>query len=178
MPNRRIDRPALRPAGHLSAVALAKAERGPAAGPAPGGAPDARVALAYPNANCVGMSSLGFQIAHQILRAAPGVRVERFFHDTMKQGSIETRVPLAAFDAIAFSAAYELDAPHVLDILETAGVPLLAHRRAPDRSWPLVAMGGVLVSLNRLPLEPFVDVFCHGEAEVILPALAERLVEA
>ena len=156
---------------------LLAAEHGPPArahGPAAAGRL-LRVGLVYPNAYAIGMASLGFQIAYQVLEGIAGVAPERFFLDTAAQGSIETGTPLGDFDVIAFSAAYEMDGPHVLDLLELAGLPLEARHRRPEAGWPLVLHGGVLVSVNRLPLYPFIDVFAHGEAEGILPPVMERL---
>jgi radical SAM superfamily enzyme YgiQ (UPF0313 family) len=127
------------------------------------------------------MSSLGFQIAWQMIQshAGPhgGARVERFFIDTLDLGSLESAAPLADFDLLFVSAAYEMDGPNILDLIEAAGLPLEARARA-NRPGPLVIMGGVLVSVNRLPLYPFIDVFAHGEAEVILPPLLDRALEA
>lgn len=159
----------------LDRRALFQAEHGPVAGPPDAGA-SWRVALIYPNTYHIGMSSLGFQITAQVLQRA-GARVERFFTDTLEQGSIESSAPLQNFDIIAFSGAYEMDDAHVPDLLARAGLPFLAHQRTAGRAWPLVVMGGVLVAVNRLPLYPFIDLFCHGEAELIWPALLGRLEE-
>ncbi len=145
---------------------LRESERGPGAGG--GGSP--AVALVYPNTYRVGMSSLGYQIAMQSA-AACGARVERFFIDTLAQGSIESAAPAGNFDVMAISATYELDAPHIVDAIEWAGLPLEAGERGAG--WPLVVMGGLLARLNRLPVYPFVDVFAHGDAEPIMPALME-----
>ncbi len=141
-------------------------------GPPLGGSGPLRVALVYPHTYHVGMSSLGFQIALRLINDWPGgARAERFFTDTIAGGSIESGSPLADFDIIAFSATYEMDAPLVLDLIAAAGLPLEARHRGPDH--PLVVMGGVLVSVNRLPLYPFFDLFAHGEAERLLHPLLE-----
>lgn len=155
--------------------ALLAAEHGPLAG-ARAAAP-LRVALVFPNEYHVGMSSLGFQIAHQALHALPGAAPERFFLDTLDEGSLESGAPLGDFDLVAFSAAYELDGPNILAILERAGLPLRARDRAPQLGHPIVLLGGVLAALNRRPLYPFIDLFAHGEAEAILPAFIDRLAE-
>ncbi|MEN6625640.1 MAG: radical SAM protein [Candidatus Sumerlaeia bacterium] len=146
--------------------ALLAAERGPGC---IGGGP-IRVALVYPNSYHIGMSSLGFQLTMQAI-GNWGARAERFFIDTFTQGSIETGAAASDFDVVAFSATYELDAPHVLDALEWSGLPLESRRRGPG--WPLVVMGGLLASVNRLPLYPFIDVFAHGDAERLVPGLLD-----
>ena len=71
---------------------LLAGERGPALGRE--AAEAWRVALVFPNTYHVGMSSLGFQIVHQVLLSTPGVGVGRFFIDTMAGGSIEAGAPL------------------------------------------------------------------------------------
>ncbi len=129
-----------------------------------------RVGLLYPNTYHVGMSSLGLHLTYRVINACPEARAERFFLDSIDAGSIETGASAGAFDVLAFSACYEMDGPHALDLIAAAGLPLLARDRRDDR-WPLVVMGGVLVSVNRLPLYPFIDIFLHGEAEALLPAV-------
>lgn len=147
---------------------LSESERGP--GVSGGGSP--AVALVYPNTYHVGMSSLGFQIAMQSV-AACGGRAERFFIDTFAQGSIESGAPASNFDAVAISATYELDDPYIVDAIEWAGLPLLARERGASR--PLVVMGGLLASVNRLPVYPFIDIFAFGDAERIMPELIELI---
>ena len=156
---------------------LLSAEHGPGAALASRAA-TLRVALVYPHTYHVGMSSLGFQIAWQTIAAFPGAAPERFFTDTLDQGSIESGSPLADFDIIAISATYEMDDPHILDILDAARLPHESRHRPPSAGHPLVVMGGVLVSVNRRPLYPFIDLFAHGEAEVILPALLSGALAA
>ncbi len=135
------------------------------------------VALVYPNSYHVGMSSLGYQLAWRAIQDHPLAHAERFFMDSLQFGSLESGRPLGNFDVIAFSAAYEMDDPSILDALDSAGIPLEASERNARRSWPLVLMGGVLVSVNRLPLYPFMDVFVHGEAEVALSSILDALSE-
>lgn len=142
--------------------------------PAKGHAP-LRIALVYPNTYHVGMSSLGFQLAHRVINDHPSARAERFFTDSLRFGSIETGSPLSDFNVIAFSGAYEMDGPHFLDVLESAGIPLLASERTEGGRWPLILAGGVLVSVNRLPLYPFIDAFIHGDAEVVLQPILDAL---
>lgn len=140
--------------------------------------PKLSVALVYPNTYAIGMSSLGYQLAYRVLNDQPGVLAERFFLDSADQGSIESGEPLNRFDVVAFSASFEMDAPHLLDLLEDAGLEIEARRRTEASRSPLVVMGGVLVSVNRLPIYPYVDAFLHGDAEVVLPAVLEALGRA
>lgn len=142
------------------------------------GAPRLTVALVYPNSYAIAMSSLGYQIAHRTINDQPGVVAERFFLDSAAQGSIESGLALHEFDVIAFSASFEMDEPYILDLLELAGLELEARERKEGAGRPLVLMGGVLVSVNRMPLFPYIDAFLHGDAEVVLPAVLERLADA
>lgn len=139
------------------------------------GSPTLRVALVYPNDYAIGMSSLGYQITYRTINEHPSARAERFFMDTLKEGSIESGDPLSNFDIIAFSATYEMDDPNILDAIEMAGAPILAHERNRTRTHPLILIGGVLVSVNRLPLFPFADAFIHGDAEAVLPPILDAL---
>lgn len=142
------------------------------------GAPRLTVALVYPNSYAIAMSSLGYQIAYRTMNDQPGVVAERFFLDSAAQGSIESGRPLRDFDVIAFAASFEMDEPHILDLIESAGLELEACERKEGAGCALVLMGGVLVSVNRLPLFPFIDVFLHGDAEVALPAVLCELADA
>jgi radical SAM superfamily enzyme YgiQ (UPF0313 family) len=136
------------------------------------------VALVYPNTYHIAMSSLGYQITHRVLNDLPGIVAERFFLDSAHLGSIESGARLTDFDVIAFSASFEMDEPYLLDLIASAGLEVEAHRRVEGLRCPLVLMGGVLVSVNRLPLYPFVDVFLHGDAEVALPPVIDALARA
>ena len=133
-----------------------------------------RVALVYPNSYRVGMSSLGFQTVYRLFNDIDWVVCERAFLPTQDGGkkprvlTVESRTPIQDFDIIAFSISYENDAPTVLTILETAGLPLAAAHRG--EGLPLVLAGGVLCFLNTEPLAPFVDAFLIGEAEGMLSA--------
>jgi radical SAM superfamily enzyme YgiQ (UPF0313 family) len=64
---------------------------------------------------------------------------------------------------VAFSISFEADYPFVLQILESAGIPLRAGDRGPE--YPLVLAGGVATFLNPEPLAPLVDAFFLGEGE-------------
>jgi radical SAM superfamily enzyme YgiQ (UPF0313 family) len=132
-----------------------------------------RVALVYPNTYHVGMSNLGFQSVYRLINDIDHAVCERAFlpeQDGGKTGrvlTVESRTPIEDFDIIAFSISYENDAPAILTILETAGLPLPASRRTA--ALPLVLAGGVLCFLNPEPLAPFIDGFLLGEAESLVP---------
>jgi radical SAM superfamily enzyme YgiQ (UPF0313 family) len=141
------------------------------------------VALAYPNTYWVGMSSLAVHTLYRLLNARPDVVAERVFWSLETRArageaalSIESQRPLGDFAVIAFSIAYELDYFHVVEMLQRAGIPLLARER--DDAWPLVIAGGPAVSANPEPLADVVDAFVIGEAEALAPPLPDALWEA
>ena len=136
-----------------------------------------RIALVYPNRYHVGMSSLGYQTLYDLLNGLDQVVCERVFlpeskrSETVRPTTIESGRPMADVDIIAFSISFENDYPHLLTLLEQAGIPL----RSADRSirHPLVIAGGVACFLNPEPIAPFIDCFLLGEAEGILPRFFE-----
>ena len=145
---------------------------------------DVRVALGYPNSYHVGMSNLGLQVVYGLLNQTPGVSCERFFLPdppelaAYRSGgrrlmTLETQQAVGSFDLVAFSCAYENDYVHLLQILELAGIPLLASER--DERHPLVCVGGAITLLNPEPIADFVDFFCVGEAEGLVDDMVDGL---
>jgi len=131
-----------------------------------------RVALVYPNTYHVGMSNLGFQAVYYLLNKIEHVVCERSFlpddggPQTGRLTTIESGKPLGDFDVIAFSVSFENDYPHLLTILEKAGLPLRSNDRGSPH--PLVIAGGVAFFSNPEPVADFIDCFLLGEAETIL----------
>ncbi len=135
------------------------------------------VCLAYPNAYRTGMSNLGFQTIYALLNRHEGFFCERaFLPDPGEEAlfapgsnplfSLESQKPLADFEIVAFSVSFENDYPHILKMLDMAGIPLLARQRR-ERD-PLVIAGGISVTLNPEPLSDFFDLFLLGEGEEAL----------
>ena len=135
------------------------------------------IVLVYPNSYHVGMSNLGFQTLYRLFNSYDHVVCERAFlpdagrSRTARPATIESGKPIAAADIIAFSVSFENDYPHLLAILDQAGIPLRAAARTADQ--PLVIAGGVACFLNPEPIAAFVDCFLIGEAEGILPRFLE-----
>ncbi|MGC2434030.1 MAG: radical SAM protein [Desulfobaccales bacterium] len=132
------------------------------------------VALIYPQIYPVAMGNLGFQTIYRLLNDTSNLHCERAFlpspedwreHQRTRTPilALESQRPLSDFAALAFSISFEADYPYVLQILEGAGVPLLAAARRPGDL--LVLAGGVATFLNPEPLAPFVDAFFLGEGE-------------
>jgi len=138
------------------------------------------IALVYPNAYYLGMSSLGFQTVYGILNSYSNIVCERVFWDPQKRKpeqpiGLESQRPLPDFDVLAFSLSYELDYFNVVQIFKTSGIPLLAADR--DERHPLVIAGGPCVTANPMPLSSFFDCFAIGEGEAILPNLINALTD-
>ncbi len=142
-----------------------------------------RLALAYPDIYEIGMSNLGIAILFDILNGQPDVLAERVCapwpdmeNELRTRGlplfSLETRHPLAEFDAIGFSLGYELTYTNVLNMLDLAGLPLRSADRTSEH--PLVLAGGT-AALNPEPLSAFIDAFVLGEGEEAVLEIAEVL---
>src|SRR5215470_12668293 len=141
-----------------------------------------RVALCYPSPYHVGMSSLGFQGIYREVHAHTGATAERAFLpddvEAFRESrtplfTLETGTPVGEFPVLAFSVAYELELPGLLDVLSLSGLPVLAADRGTR--WPLVVAGGPLTFSNPEPLEPFVDVVVQGEADALVHQLLDVL---
>jgi len=138
------------------------------------------VALIYPNAYYVGMSSLGVHAIYSLLNGLSRVVCERVFWEKDKRGmapvlSLESQRPLSDFAVLAFSLSYEVDYLNVVSLLRSSGLPLYAAGRS--ESHPLIIAGGPCITANPMPLSPFFDCLCLGEAEAILPAMLPVLHE-
>ncbi|HOL68041.1 MAG TPA: radical SAM protein, partial [bacterium] len=138
--------------------------------------PCLRIALGYPDLYEVGMSSLGIRILYGLLNDLKGVSCERFFapgedlETILRQErrplfALESGEPLRVFDLVAFSLSSELNYTNVLNLLDLAGIPLLASQRGPEV--PLILAGGSC-TVNPMPLTPFVDAFVIGEGEEVV----------
>jgi radical SAM superfamily enzyme YgiQ (UPF0313 family) len=139
------------------------------------------IALIYPNSYYIGMSSLGIHAIYSLLNNYQNIACERVFWDEKIKTqlattlSIESQRPLSDFAVLAFSISYELDYFNVVRILKGSGIPLYAADR--DEKHPLVIAGGPCIIANPMPLSPFFDCLCIGEAEPILPAMLSILSE-
>ncbi len=144
-----------------------------------------RVALAFPDVYDLGMSNLGLAILYDILNRHADMLAERAFapwpdmEAALRRAglplySLETKHPLAEFDILGFSLPYETLYTNTLNMLDLAGLPLLAAERRPDD--PLVIAGGHAV-YNPEPMADFIDAFVIGEGEEVIVELA-RAVQA
>jgi radical SAM superfamily enzyme YgiQ (UPF0313 family) len=125
------------------------------------------VALVYPSPYAVAMSSLGYQTIYREICEHEGAAAERaFLPDEPTDEPLltyEGERPVGSFPIVAFSLAYELELPGLLECLRLSGIPVLASERRPTD--PLVVVGGPLTFSNPMPATPFADVIVLGEAE-------------
>lgn len=142
-----------------------------------------RFVLAMPDVYEVGMSNLGLKILYQVLNNRPDTQAERVYApwvdmeaEMRKAGiglyTLETKRPVAECDIIGFSLQYELSYSNVLNMLDLAGIPLLAEER--DETQPLVVCGGPC-TFNAEPMADFVDLFILGEAEEVIDEVAAAI---
>jgi len=138
-------------------------------------------ALVYPNSYYAGMSSLVVHAIYSLLNGYGNVVCERAFwekeNSTQQRPllSLESQRPLSDFAVVAFSVTYEVDYLNIASILKAGGIPLYAADR--DERHPLVIAGGPCIMANPMPLSPFFDCLCVGEAESIIPAILPILSE-
>lgn len=134
---------------------------------------DIRFAFCFPDNYEVGMSHLGMKILYSQFNDREDIWCERVFapwpdfESVMRQNDIplfalESKDPIKDFDFIGFTLQYELSYSNVLNMLELAGVPLLAKDRTDFA--PLIVAGGPC-TCNAEPLADFVDIFFLGEGE-------------
>jgi len=162
-----VQKPARYCGGELNSVAKEWSERGP------DGRTRVSLALVYPDIYDIGTSNLGIQILYEIVNRDDRFLCERAFAPwtdmeaqirrfSLPLYGLETKQPLRDFDVVGFSLAYELDYTNVLNVLDLAGVPLLAAERGDDD--PLIIAGGSNTT-NPEPMTDFIDLFLIGEGE-------------
>lgn len=133
------------------------------------------VCLVFPDIYDIGQPNLGLAILYDILNQPPDILAERAFapwHDLEAQlrenniplFSLESKHPLAQFDIIGLSLPYESLYTNALNVLDLAGIPLLASERGSEH--PLIIAGGQ-ACFNPEPMADFIDAFVIGEGEEV-----------
>jgi len=142
-----------------------------------------RFALAFPDTYEVGMSNLGLRILYHVLNSRAEVAAERVFAPWVDMEaemraariplfSLETGRPLCDFDVLGFSLAHELSCTNVLNMLDLAGIPVLARERSDED--PLIVAGGHC-AFNPEPMAEFIDAFAVGEGEDLALEIADAI---
>jgi radical SAM superfamily enzyme YgiQ (UPF0313 family) len=134
------------------------------------------VALCFPNSYHIGASNLGFHFLYDRINSSDDFLAERFITDILPPVSLESQMPLNRFNLILFSIPFELDFASALQLLHDSHIPLKRKDRSP--SDPLVLAGGMAVTMNPIPLSPFMDLLVLGDGEETLPFLLQSFVEA
>ncbi|NLM52026.1 MAG: TIGR03960 family B12-binding radical SAM protein [Firmicutes bacterium] len=144
-----------------------------------------RIALVFPDLYEIGMSHLGLKILYHLLNERRQWAAERVFmpgadlEEIMREEkfplcSLETVTPVAHFDLVGVTLQYELSYTTVLQMLDLAGIPLLAAERGEGD--PLVVGGGP-GAFNPEPIADFFDFFVIGDAEEVFPEIVQLLEE-
>lgn len=134
---------------------------------------DIRFAFCFPDTYEIGMSHLGMKILYGLKNAVPNYWCERVFmplpdmEEQMRRRNIplyalESLDPIKEFDFIGFTLQYEMSYTNILEMLDLAGVPVLAKDRTGLT--PIVMAGGPC-ACNPEPLADFFDFFAIGEGE-------------
>lgn len=143
-----------------------------------------RFALSLPDVYEVGMSNLGLKILYEILNARKDVAAERVYapwidmEAKMREHqiplySLESFTPIREFEFVGFSLQYEMIYSNVLNVLDLAGIPLLASERGDDM--PFVVGGGPCI-YNAEPVADFFDIMIIGEGEEVLGELIDAYI--
>lgn len=136
---------------------------------------DVRFAFCFPDTYDVGMSHLGMKILYGLKNNVHNWWCERVFmpetdfEQHMRENDIplyalESLDPIKDFDFIGFTLQYELSFNNVLEMLDLAGLPVLAKDR--KELTPIVVGGGPCVC-NPEPIADFFDLFILGEGEQV-----------
>jgi len=129
--------------------------------------------VAYPNVKRVGASSLGLQVIESIGKDDPRYVVDRFYLPARGKSTQPVSevyaTPPRVFSLVGFSCAFEPDYFNVVEMLRLAGIPVLASDRAAAHARgeqiPVIIAGGIAISVNPLPLLPYMDFIFRYDAE-------------
>ncbi len=142
---------------------------------------DVRFAFCFPDSYDVGMSHIGMKILYSLKNKRENWSCERVFapwpdfEEIMRENDIplyalESLDPIKDFDFIGFTVQYELCYTNILNMIDLAGLPVLASER--DEDAPVIVAGGPCVC-NPEPLCDFIDLFIIGEGEEVNIELLE-----
>ncbi|MBR0204510.1 MAG: radical SAM protein, partial [Synergistaceae bacterium] len=141
-----------------------------------------RVCLAFPDVYEIGMSYYGFQIIEALIRSLnKNYLADRVYSvwpdmeklmlaDNITLTSIEHRKSIKDFDVLALTLPHEAAYTNILSIINLSGLPLKSIDRADNNDIPIVIAGGYGAYIPEV-MSDFIDAFCIGEAEALLPEL-------
>ncbi len=142
---------------------------------------DVRFAMCFPDVYEIGMSHLGIQIIYDMLNRFPDVWCERVYSpwvdldqimrkEQIPLFALESQDPVKEFDFLGITIQYEMCYTNILQVLDLAGIPLLAVERTEED--PIV-IGGGPCTYNPEPISDFFDLFYIGEGETQYRALLD-----
>ncbi len=134
---------------------------------------DIRFAMCFPDVYDIGMCHLGIQILYDMFNSWDDVWCERVYspwpdldavmrRDDIPLFALESQDPVRHFDFLGITLQYEMCYTNILQILDLAGIPLVATDRSDDD--PII-IGGGPCSYNPEPIADFFDIFYIGEGE-------------
>ena len=137
---------------------------------------DIRFAFCFADVYEIGMSHLGMKILYHLLNEREDTWCERVFapwvdmEDKMREAGIplfalESMEAVKDFDFLGFTLQYEMCYSNIVNMLDLAGVPLLAADRGEGD--PFVVMGGPC-AYSAESIAPFADFFQLGEGEEMM----------
>jgi radical SAM family uncharacterized protein len=136
-----------------------------------------RVLLSFPDVYEIGTPNLGIGVLYDLINQRPDMLAERAFSvwtdmeaalraAALPLFSLETRHAAREFDLWGISLPYEQLYSNALNLIDLAGLPLLAAERNP-RTMPLIIAGGHS-TYNPEPMADFIDAFVVGEGEDVI----------
>ena len=145
-----------------------------------------RICLAFPDVYEIGMSYYGFQIIEAFINSMNrNYLADRAYcvwpdmEGLMREKNIfltstEQKRPVKDFDVLAFTLQHEASYTNILTMLDISGVGIKNTDR--DDDCPIVIAGGYGAYVPEVMSE-FIDIFCVGEAEALLPEILPVLEE-
>ena len=120
--------------------------------------PDVNLWMCFPSIYSFSLSSLGYLWICKEFDERNDVFVERVCSDTDK-----THLRPNEVDIMAFSFSFDLDFLNIFKMLEKYNIPLKSEDR--DEKYPLIMVGGPVVTANPMPYSKFFDVCFIGDGE-------------
>ncbi len=142
---------------------------------------DLRYGFVFPDTYEIGMSHLGIKILYHTLNQRPDTWCERVFapwsdmEALMRERgerlfALESGDEVINFDILGITLQYELCYSNVVNMLDFAGIPILAKDR--DESCPIICAGGPS-AYNAEPIAEVFDFFMLGEGEEVIHETAD-----
>lgn len=134
---------------------------------------DIRFGFCFPDVYEIAMSHLGLKIIYHTLNTRSDTWCERVFapwddmekemrKHGMKLFALESGDEVTDFDMLGFTLQYELSYSNIVNMLDLAGIPVLASDRGEE--YPIIYGGGPC-AYNSEPIADIFDFFMLGEGE-------------